>query len=99
MGKQEAKKKTNTMQIPRLLVLIASVGTSKTGARGVVVNRFARHIQSQPALFAVSTVLDGSKSRTRLTIVPPMIAIRALIIVRAILRGEEKYRPQLRCNQ
>lgn len=62
-------------------------------------NRFARYIQSQPALFAVSTIFEGSKSRTGLTIVPPMITIRALVIVRAILRGEEKYRPQLRCNQ
>lgn len=34
-----------------------------------------------------------------LTIVAPMPTIRALMIVRTILRGEEKYRPQLRCNQ
>lgn len=28
-----------------------------------------------------------------------MPTIRTLMIVKAILRGEEKYRPQLRCNQ
>jgi len=74
------------------------VGACKAGLGGVVVDGFARHIQSEPALFIVSTV-RACGNMCALTIVAPMPTIRALMIVKAILRGEEKYRPQLRCNQ
>lgn len=84
-----------------MLKRLSIVGACKAGLGGVVVNGFARHIQTESALFTVSTVLStrGKTCVCALTIVAPMPTIRTLMIIRTILRGEEKYRPQLRCNQ
>lgn len=68
---------------------LRGVGTCETGIRGIVVDGLARDVQAQSALVMVSPVRLNESCR-ELTMVAPMPTIKALTIVRAILRGEEK---------